>query len=347
MFPRVLPAVLAGLSATLFSGSISAQIPADISTDSGSTQQLVRQSLFAPVTPESAWRVGPDGVAIVEIESVPPAPGWVLETDNPGWTGSGFYRWNGGNLFNSPGSGVLTYYILVDDPGTYAVRIHNRHNDPDPSEENDCWMSVNSSPWIKTFSNNGSNDNTWNWLLQFDPGFGAVVYPMSQGLNEIRISGRSQNFRIDRLGVWPVPGPNAQDLSLPQSERLRERPVLGDSMTIGIDDPLGDFGAPAGASITILIGSNEGPASGTLLPGFGLPGVGGAGEFLLDLSAPIATFLNTTAWNGNRIDVSFPIPNRGELAGLTLATQGVFLAPGSPAPTASFTNRLRLTLGNY
>ena len=347
MSPRLLPAVLFGLSAALTPATAIAQVSAEVSQDSGATAQLVTRSLFAPVTSEPAWRVGPDGVGIIEIESVAASGGWVLETDNPGWTGTGFYRWNGGNLFNSPGSGVLTYNLLVDNPGTYAVRLHNRHNDPDPSEENDCWMSVNGSPWIKTFSNNGSNDNTWNWLLQFDPGFGAVTYPMNQGLNEIRISGRSQNFRIDRLGVWPVPGPNAQDLSLPESERLRERPVLGETFTFAIDDQDNLFGSPPGASVTVLIGANAGPSSGTLLPGFGLPGVGGSGEFLLDLAAPIATFVPTQAWNGNRINVSFLIPNRGELAGLTLATQGVFLAPGSPSPVASFTNRMRLTLGNY
>ena len=98
------------------------------------------------------------GKVIFEIEDQAPTGSWVQETEFPGFAGSSYFRWNGGNQFNNPGQGVLTYTIHITDPGDYQMRIHNHHNDPDSTMENDCWTRMDGGTWVKTYS----GQNLWN-----------------------------------------------------------------------------------------------------------------------------------------------------------------------------------------
>ncbi|MDG2149576.1 MAG: hypothetical protein P8N09_08630 [Planctomycetota bacterium] len=141
-----------------------------------------------------------DGLLVLEIEDQAPAGGWVEETQFSGFSGYGgpsYFRWAGGNQFNSPGHGVLTYTLNIATAGDYQMRIYNHHNDPDSTQENDCWTRMDGGTWVKTYS----SQNNWNWVSRFEYSNGTketAHFNLSEGLHTFEISGRSQNFRIDR-----------------------------------------------------------------------------------------------------------------------------------------------------
>ena len=85
------------------------------------------------------------GIVVVEIESAPPTPSWALSTQTPAHTGDGYFRWDGPNLFQSPGAGGLFVFDFeITTPGTYSFNLRNRHEHPNPTEENDVW---DPPPW--------------------------------------------------------------------------------------------------------------------------------------------------------------------------------------------------------
>lgn len=143
-----------------------------------------------------------DGLIVWEIESTPTQPDWVFETSSTGFTGSGYYRWDGPDHFHTPGNGTISYTFTVTNPGTYNLRIRNKHTHPDATLENDCWTRVDGGSWNKTYS---QANNVWTWSTRFDhegiPDEDAY-YELSAGTHTFEISGRSENFRIDRLHLY-------------------------------------------------------------------------------------------------------------------------------------------------
>jgi hypothetical protein len=141
-----------------------------------------------------------DGLLVHEIEDQAPTGGWVEETLMPGFSGYGgasYFRWAGGDHFNSPGHGTLTYTLNIRTAGDYQMRLHNHHNDPDSTQENDCWTRMDGGTWVKTYS----SQNNWNWVSRFEYSNGTketAHFNLNEGLHTFQISGRSQNFRIDR-----------------------------------------------------------------------------------------------------------------------------------------------------
>ena len=155
-----------------------------------------------------------NGLVVVEVEDVPTAGNWHEETDIPGFTGSSFYRWGGPNLFSSPGSGILSYDFYVPTTGRYQLRIRNFHDHPDSTEENDSWVRMDAGNWTKVYS--GEKDK-WTWFSRFDPGHQDAFYDLTAGVHTLQISGRSENFRIDRWHLYLDGTPNPLDPSSPQS----------------------------------------------------------------------------------------------------------------------------------
>jgi len=167
---------------------------------------LVLVALLAPVAPAQApcaWQAE-NNLVVVEVEAVSPTGNWSVETNFAGYTGGSYYRWTGPNHFNQPGNGIMTYPIEVHEAGHYQLRIHNRHEDPDHTEENDCWVRMDGGSWIKLYSNGSGTVSNWNWKSRFeingshsDAGFGLTV-----GRHELQISGRSNGFMIDRFNFY-------------------------------------------------------------------------------------------------------------------------------------------------
>lgn len=159
------------------------------------------------------------GLIVFEIESTPAATGWAEETGLNGFTGTSYYTWKGGNQLAraNAGMGTLKYDIRVSDAGEYRFRIRNRHDRADATMDNDCWVRLDGGTWVKLFS---SQRGAWVYASNHE--FSATdkqtaKYQLSAGDHTIEISGRSQNFSIDRVHLYKLGTPNAEDPSQPVS----------------------------------------------------------------------------------------------------------------------------------
>ena len=160
-----------------------------------------------PLTTASAQDGGryqeEDGILVVEIESTPTVGDWVVETVPSGYTFQSFHRWNGPNLFGTPGVGILPYRLEVHTAGNYLFRLRNYHDHPDPSLENDVWARMDGGTCFKVFSNTGSSSvGVWNWFSRFDvAGQPQAAWFLDQGQHRLELSGRSFGFRIDHASA--------------------------------------------------------------------------------------------------------------------------------------------------
>jgi hypothetical protein len=157
-----------------------------------------------------------NGLVVFEVESTPPIEYWTAETDLAGFTGDSYYTWRGPEYFTTPGVAPLAYQIMINTPGLYYFRLHNRHDYPDPSQQNDLFAQMDNSGWIKTFSSPGG---VWTWTTAFDHHTfqGNAEYQLGAGLHTLQLSARSHGFSIDRITLY-LPGvANGEDISLPVS----------------------------------------------------------------------------------------------------------------------------------
>eukprot|EP00041_Stephanoeca_diplocostata_P009194 m.139858 g.139858 ORF g.139858 m.139858 type:complete len:797 (+) comp17643_c0_seq5:96-2486(+) len=158
-------------------------------------------------------------LAVGEVEAIAPTSGWVLETEVADYSGSGYFRWAGPNYFATKHAGkhgLLTYTLRIERAGLYQVRIRNYHDFHDDTEENDCWLKVGTHGWEKVFSN---VNYRWTWQSKFDLHLFELnpmaSYQLSAGEHQVLISGRSTNFRIDRIHVFDMSCANSADYTNP------------------------------------------------------------------------------------------------------------------------------------
>jgi hypothetical protein len=164
-----------------------------------------------PLYEEQAGRV------VMEVEPHPPTGAWAPERKLEGHTGAGYYTWRGPNSFRSPDSGVLTYVFQIKTPGTYQLRIRNRHDFHDSTEQNDCFTRMDGGTWVKTFS---SKRGEWNFRSNHEHGHSQkppASYEFKAGRHVLQLSGRSQGFSIDRIHLYRQGDRGAEDASLPET----------------------------------------------------------------------------------------------------------------------------------
>jgi hypothetical protein len=167
-----------------------------------------------------AIRVKSDGSIRIEIESAPPSE-WKRETPLPGYTGTGYYTWRGGDLFGAPGRGVLRFAIRIGRGGTWHLRLRNRHDFEDATLENDCFTRMDDGPWIKTYS---SERGAWTWSTNHETerAKAPAQYELEPGLHMLEISARSKNFSLDRIALYRDGAAAALDPSIPATPTLLE-----------------------------------------------------------------------------------------------------------------------------
>jgi len=183
---------------------------------------------------------------IIETESFTfhptnnPQTGWVFRTDTrqrmTQWngtsgvlvpdphTGQGYYVWLGENRFGEQqiqDNGLLYVDIYVQTPGTYALFLRNRHEDPNPTENNDIWcrmLDAQANPipsgsghtdWRKVFSNEFQNGSYptgfWHWQSTEEQDgvpwqqWLRMQWTLSVGVHRLQFSARSAGFFIDRV----------------------------------------------------------------------------------------------------------------------------------------------------
>jgi hypothetical protein len=183
--------------------------PMTISNRLSSALRVSRLGL--PLIAALAWVAAPaanaqptfceeNGLVVMEFESAPLTGDWVKETIVPQYTGSGYYRWDGPDQFFNPGQGILTFNIEITNPGNYKMSWRNFHYGPDAGEENDAWISMDGETWQKCFS---AGIDQWNWHTLIDaPSDFQPNRNLSAGSHNLRFSGRSHNFRIDRVHLY-------------------------------------------------------------------------------------------------------------------------------------------------
>lgn len=171
---------------------------------------LVATAATASATTGPVW-IEKDGVIVMEAEKGTPESSdtWDVRTDVPDYRGDGFIRWMNSNHFSDQTHGVLSYRILVTNPGDYRFRWRAFH---DPAahgargdQENDCWTNykVNSKTAMhKTFRGGNNAGDPWNFATRWETSrhvFANPVLKLSAGEHVFRIAARSKNFMIDRL----------------------------------------------------------------------------------------------------------------------------------------------------
>lgn len=167
-----------------------------------------------------------DGLVVFEVESVPATGSWSAERELTGFTGSGYYTWTGPDAMRSPGGGVLAYRIRITTPGTYQLRIRNRHDFHDSTEQNDCFTRMDGGEWVKTFS---SQRGEWTWRSNHEFSHGdkpPAQYELSAGEHRFEISGRSHGFSIDRVHLFIEGAAGAEDPTTPESKAGPAMPAL-------------------------------------------------------------------------------------------------------------------------
>ncbi|MFT5285173.1 MAG: hypothetical protein ACI8TQ_001335 [Planctomycetota bacterium] len=311
--------VALGLLAT----SSAAQTPATAKVVKPCNIQSPRSSLVAqPLEPITYG--DSNNEIVIEMESQSPIGDWVEETTIPGFGGDSYFRWDGSNFFGTPNVDTLTYNFEVTKTDLYLIRLHVRHDDPDPSEENDCWARLNGGSWEKLYHNTGSAGvGVWTFNARYESTNDFPTHTLSAGLHTFEIAGRSTNFKIDRIHVLPHAVWLAK-LSDPQSKFVRDRPIIGNEMSVEIDDPQGNFGLTPGAAMT---GWYVG------LPGAGYP-CGFATPFgeLLILGPGGATKVGPfQLWMGSGFPNihSATIPNDVNLVGMKFISQAFLFQPGN------------------
>ena len=282
----------------------------------------------------------PDGgdVVVMELESLPATSNWVEESILTGFGGDSYFRWNGPNLFSTPGVGILNYTFEIKTADTYLIRVHVRTDDPDPSEENDCWARLAGDPWEKLFFNIGSvGIGNWSYNPRYESTSDFPQYDLTPGTYTFQISGRSNNFKLDRIHVLPRTTWFAQ-LSDPQSDVQRDRPVTGASIRMAIDDPTNVGGLTPGLAQSALYIGFPGPnyPCGTPIS---------IGELFIRMPTGVNRVAGFQRWQGpGQANVrNVAVPNDASLVGMTFVAQGILFEAGNYV----LTDALELQVGDF
>jgi endonuclease I len=103
-------------------------------------------------------------------------------------------------------------------------------------------------------------------------------------------------------------------------------PRIGTTLTLGVDNPLGTQPALSLPFLSLAFAPSPAYPCGLALPGFGMGGVGAAGELLIDVLSPnpIAT-LGGPPWTGagSPAPIAVAIPANPGLVGVTVYAQGL------------------------
>lgn len=163
------------------------------------------------------------GVAVMEAEHAlsftTGDSGWQLNSENEGYTGTGYCTWKGPSDWGPESrpydtallaNRKLTYRVQISTPGTYYVKVRNIHAKEDG--DNDVWVSVNKSRWGKTYDHQVNQ-------FSFDERGAWAKYELTPGISTVELAGRSHNFSVDRIVLFKESTPEKEwsRQSLPES----------------------------------------------------------------------------------------------------------------------------------
>lgn len=155
--------------------------------------------------PEKVW-LEQDGIVVMEVEHAKAFrtsdAGWQLATAPEGFTGKGYCVWRGPADWgpeSRPYDTVLlqdrklSYKVKIVTPGVYYLKVRNFHHKEDG--DNDVWVSVNRSPWGKTYDHQVEQ-------FTFDERGTWAKYELTPGIYSVELAGRSFGFGADRIVLF-------------------------------------------------------------------------------------------------------------------------------------------------
>jgi hypothetical protein len=142
-----------------------------------------------------------DGMVIVETEFSTLSNGWKLQDEVQGYSGEGYLTWILPTNTQAQGQGLLSYTFKISQPGKYTVKIRNYHDCEDFTECNDIFVKMDDGSWVKNF-NHTLGEWDWNSRQDIDHVFSDATYELKAGIHTLYLSGRSQDFSIDKIAIF-------------------------------------------------------------------------------------------------------------------------------------------------
>lgn len=234
-----------------------------------------------------------NGLVVIEAESADSLPGnWETvstysttfspNVDNPGSaTGGDFIVWQGSQFLSTPGNGLMTFPVQINNPGVYQFKWRSQvGNGTSSTDHNDTWLKIEadafyglqggssvvcpkgynpaendctgaapegagSGGWFKIYSSGSTN---WTWSTNTSDNDAHQIYARfdTPGVYNILVSARSSSHVIDRLVLVNQSqfGANGQDLSLAESDRVSDPGSDGSAGVYNVTVTVNDDGDP-------------------------------------------------------------------------------------------------------
>ncbi len=155
---------------------------------------------FQPLCNDGVF-VEENGIIVIEAEDVPLSEGWELQYEVERYSGQGYITWVHNTSVEKNNQGLLVYPIYVENAGTYIVKLRNYHACEDFTECNDVFIKMNNEDWQKNF-NHTLAEWDWNSRQDINHVFSDASYDLKAGRNNLFLSGRSQDFSIDKIAIF-------------------------------------------------------------------------------------------------------------------------------------------------
>ncbi|NJB36295.1 T9SS type A sorting domain-containing protein [Croceivirga sp. JEA036] len=177
-----------------------------------------------------------NGIAILEMELGNQIPSnWKKENNISGFTGNSYLAWRGNDSFSSPGNGLISYKVKINNPGVYRFQWHNKVGiGSNGTEHNDSWLKfpdaydffaqkgssikyprggkfkksnsvVNGSSnngWMKVYNSGGASKFNWTSFTSDNDAHKIYAEFTSAGIYTIQVSARSNGHFINRMVLY-------------------------------------------------------------------------------------------------------------------------------------------------
>lgn len=172
-----------------------------------------------------------DGIVTVEFESINELSGWETNDSLQNATGSKYLVWKGSQYLSSPGNGLLTYKIKINNPGTYRFIWRSQiAKGTQGSEHNDSWLrfadadafygkknesiiyprdtgltpnpnGASKDGWFKIYL---SGAGEWKWQSRTSDNDAHDIYVEfdAAGIYTMEVSARSSHHALDRFTLF-------------------------------------------------------------------------------------------------------------------------------------------------
>ncbi len=178
------------------------------------------------------------GLLVMEAEKADLAGSWSFQDEIAGAVDDGYFEWKNGDPStdaDEPGLGILSYTFHIATPGTYrlllrsAALLKRDHNDvwvrfPDNEAEGrkstgGSIVHLDQNTWFKVYQKKGGNDWHFEASTVDDNAHEVFAFFNTTGSYRVELSGRSTQFKIDRLVFFQesVSESIATDTSTPES----------------------------------------------------------------------------------------------------------------------------------